>query len=61
MMNEKLLALRNRLVDAQHKMLIQAAEADQLPSDNALRKISDLENVIAAVEVLIEEKGAKRR
>jgi len=60
-MNDKLNALRNRLVDAQHKLLLQAAESDQLPSDNTLRKISDLENVIAAVEVLIEEKGGKRR
>lgn len=59
-MNEKLQALRDRLVDAQHKLLLQAAEAAQIPSDNALRKISDLENAIAAIEVMIEERRSSR-
>jgi hypothetical protein len=54
-MTEKLLALRERLVTAQRKLLMDAAETNLLPADSALRKISDLENAIAAVEVLISE------
>ncbi|MGH6755336.1 MAG: hypothetical protein ACREDP_24540 [Bradyrhizobium sp.] len=58
-MNDKLIALRERLVDAQHKLLAQAAEGGMLPSDSALRRISDLEGAIAATEVMIQEQEAK--
>ena len=34
---------------------MQAAEADALPPDTALRKIADLENAIGAIELLIED------
>ncbi len=54
-MSDKLIALRERLADAQRKLLLEAAEANLLPSDNALRRIADLENALAAVDVLITE------
>jgi hypothetical protein len=56
---DKLTALRARLVEAQHKLLAQAAEGGMLPSDSALRRISDLEGAIAATEVMIQEQEAK--
>ncbi|MGQ4273644.1 hypothetical protein [Terrihabitans sp. B22-R8] len=51
----QLTALQDRLMDAQRSLLLQAAEADMLPSDNALRKIADLELAIGAIEALVEE------
>ncbi|MDQ0468685.1 hypothetical protein [Labrys wisconsinensis] len=42
-------------MEAQHKLLAQAAEGGILPSDSALRRISDLEGAIAATEVMIQE------
>jgi len=54
-LHDKLIALRERLVEAQHKLLAQAAEGGILPSDSALRRISDLEGAIAATEVMIQE------
>jgi hypothetical protein len=51
----QLAALQERLIDAQRTLLLQAAEADMLPSDNALRKIADLELTISAVEALTDE------
>jgi hypothetical protein len=56
-MNKKLTVLRSRLVEQQQKLISQAALADGLPTDSAIRKISDLENVIMAVEHMIEELG----
>lgn len=54
-MKNKLTALRTRLLDAQRKIIINAAEAGAAPSDNALRKIADLEVAIAAVEAQLEQ------
>jgi len=56
-MNKKLVALRARLVEAQQKLITQAVDAGGLPTDGALRKISDLENAIMAVEHMMEETG----
>ena len=42
---------------AQAELLNAAAKAGALPSDNALRKIADLEVAIGALEHLLEEEG----
>ena len=54
--NAKLEALRKRLVDAQRRLILEAAELAFLPPDGALQKIAVLESAIAATEVLIENK-----
>ena len=54
-MTEKLEALRSRLVSAQRELIKAAAEAGTISSDNALRKIADLEVTIGAVETMIDE------
>lgn len=54
-MTEKLEALGARLVSAQRELIKAAAAASTTPSDNALRKIADLEVTIGAVETMIEE------
>ena len=53
-MKQKLDALRARLVQAQRSLILAAAETDAIPSDNALRKIADLEVAIGAVETMLE-------
>ena len=45
-----------RLKDAQHLLLDNAAASDMLPSDGEIRRIAELENAIAAVHALIEER-----
>ncbi|MBN8999488.1 MAG: hypothetical protein J0H54_08840 [Rhizobiales bacterium] len=57
-MQKKLTVLRSRLVEQQQKLISQAALADGLPTEGAIRKISDLENAILAVEHMIEEIGS---
>ena len=57
-MKKKLTVLRSRLVEQQQKLISQAALADGLPTEGAIRKISDLENAILAVEHMIEEIGS---
>lgn len=52
---QKLIALRKRLVEAQRGLIMQAASADAIPSANALRQIADLESAIIATETMIEE------
>lgn len=54
-MNENLVKLRSRLVEAQHRLLLQAAQTETLPSDSALRRIADLESAILATDALIDE------
>jgi hypothetical protein len=49
-------ALMDCLKDAQHVLLDQAAASDMLPSEGELRRIAKLENAIAAVAALIEER-----
>ncbi len=53
-MQEKLTALRARLLRAQRELIVSAADAGTIPSDNALRKIADLEVAIGAVESMLD-------
>ncbi|SHF10676.1 hypothetical protein SAMN02745157_1659 [Kaistia soli DSM 19436] len=59
-MQKKLVALRGRLVEEQQKLISQAALSGVLPTDSAIRKISDIENSIMAVEHMIEELGSSK-
>jgi hypothetical protein len=52
----KLEPLLQRLKDAQHALLDKAASSDMLPSGGEIRRIAELENAIAAVHALIEER-----
>ncbi|MCB4771164.1 hypothetical protein LGR54_21365 [Ancylobacter sp. Lp-2] len=54
-MINKLEVLRNRLLAAQRDLIRAAAEAGTLPSDNALRKIADIEVTIGAIEAMLDE------
>jgi hypothetical protein len=54
-------ALLERLQSAQRDLIHSAANLPMLPSDTTLRKISDLENTIAAVEALMQEARAEER
>ena len=54
-LEQKLIALRKRLIEAQRGLILQAANAGALPSLNALRQIADLESAIVATDTLIEE------
>src|SRR3954464_1462931 len=49
-------SLLDRLKGAQHAVIEDAARQPGLPSTAILRKIADLENTIAAVLALIEER-----
>ena len=53
---QKLIALRKRLVDAQRGLILIAADTEALPTSSALRQIADLENAIVATETMIEER-----
>jgi hypothetical protein len=55
------IALLERMKTAQAELLNAAARAGALPSDNALRKIADLEVAIGALEHMIEEEGGDGR
>lgn len=52
--------LLERLKNAQRDLLLTAAQATTVPSDGALRKISELEGAIAATEALIQDERKKR-
>jgi hypothetical protein len=54
-MRTKLADLRDRLLATQKEVVYAAAEAGTVPSDNALRKLADLEVAIAAVEAQMEQ------
>jgi citrate lyase beta subunit len=54
-MRTKLTELRDRLLATQKEIVHAAAEAGTIPSDNALRKIADLEVAIGAVEHMLEQ------
>lgn len=54
-MLKQLTALRGLLVEEQQKFITQAATSGMLPTDSAIRKISDIENAIMAVEHMIED------
>ncbi len=55
-----LTSLLNRLKGAQHALIEEAARQPGLPSTATINKIADLENVIAAVLALIEERQGSR-
>jgi len=48
--------LRKLLLSAQREIISAAALSGVMPSDNALRKIADLEVTIGAVETMLDEK-----
>lgn len=52
--------LLERLKNAQRDLLLNAAQATTVPSDGALRKISELEGAIAATEALMQDERKKR-
>ena len=53
-------SLLDRLKQAQHALLDEAARQPGLPSTAMIRKIAELENMIAAVIALIEERQSSR-
>ncbi len=53
-------SLLDRLKGAQHALIEDAARQSGLPSTAILRRIADLENTIAAVLALIEEREGSR-
>lgn len=57
-MNEKIRALRARLLAHQRELIMAAANAGAIPSDNTLRKIADIEVTIGAIEAMLEEERA---
>ncbi|MER2267221.1 hypothetical protein [Methylobacterium oxalidis] len=52
---QKLDALLGRLKAHQRQLILEAAERDMLPPGSMLRRIAELENVIAAVEAVADE------
>lgn len=52
--------LLDRLKNAQRDLLVTAAQSNTVPSDGMLRKISELEGVIAATEALMQEQQQRR-
>jgi len=52
--------LLDRLKAAQRELLITVSQSPTLPSDGALRKISELEGAIAATEALIQDERQSR-
>ena len=55
----KLASLLNRLKGRQRDLIMEAAQSDNLPADSTLRRISELENAIAAVEAVADEEAEK--
>ncbi len=53
-------SLLDRLKGAQHALIEDAARQPGLPSTTIIRKIAELENTIAAVLALIEERQGSR-
>jgi len=53
-------SLLDRLKQAQHASIGHAARQPGLPSTAILRRIAELENVIAAVLALMEERQGRR-
>jgi uncharacterized coiled-coil protein SlyX len=57
---DELRALLERLMTAQRELIHSSARTAMTPSDGTIRRISDLENTIAAVEALIHEQKPAR-
>jgi len=53
-------SLLDRLKQAQHALIEDAARQPGLPSTAILRRIAELENVVAAVLALMEERQGRR-
>jgi hypothetical protein len=53
-------SLLDRLKEAQHAVIEDAAQQPGLPSTAILRRIAELENTIAAVLALLEERQGSR-
>ena len=53
-------SLLDRLKGAQHALIEDAARQPGLPSTAIIRKVAELENAIAAVLALIEEREGNR-
>jgi hypothetical protein len=58
---QKLEALLDRLRARQRELILEAAGRHMLPPDGLLRKIAELENVIAAVEAVMDEAAGSGR
>ena len=51
-------SLLDRLKTRQRDLIMESAQSDSLPADSTLRRISELENAIAAVEAVADEEAA---
>jgi len=60
-MSDKLNALFERLKAHQRTLILAMAEYDGMPAGSALRQVTELENVIAAVEVVADEERSRAR
>ncbi|GJD44925.1 hypothetical protein AFCDBAGC_2794 [Methylobacterium cerastii] len=58
---DKLEALLDRLKTRQRDLIMEAARYDTMPADSTLKRIAELENVIAAVEAVTDEERGGRR
>jgi hypothetical protein len=54
-MNENVTRLLGRLKTAQRDLILVASKTDALPPDSLIRKISELEVTIGAIEHMLEE------
>lgn len=54
-MKDNVQRLLDRLKAAQRDLILKAAQTDALPPESLVRKISDLEVTIGAVEHLLED------
>ncbi|UIY45595.1 hypothetical protein [Methylobacterium radiotolerans] len=60
-MSRKLDALLEHLKTHQRTIILAMAEHDGLPAQSALRRVAELENVIAAVEAVAAEEADQRK
>lgn len=58
-MSDKLAALLDRLKAHQRDLILAMAEHDGMPAGSALRQVAELENVIAAVEAVMDEQARR--
>lgn len=58
---DKLEDLLDRLKTQQRDLIMEAAQYDTMPADSTLKRIAELENVIAAVEAVVDEERRRRR
>ena len=58
---DKLEALLDRLKTRQRDLIMEAAQYDTMPADSTLKRIAELENVIAAVEAVADEERGRRQ